>query len=90
MGGLVLAAVAVLAAVFLFGPWAPASDPPALPPTASAVPPSDIGEALATLDNMAETPGAALLRPNTVIDTSREIVESLNERQKLDELGTEE
>jgi hypothetical protein len=57
VSGFVLAAVAALAFVFLFGTGGEtAVSAPALPPTASAVPDSEIGEALANFDSLTEAP----------------------------------
>ena len=96
-GGLVLAAVMVLAFVFLFRTGDEAAvSAPALPPTASAVPDSEIGEALANFDSLTDAPVAIqprpfeeltddplLLQPHRILQQSREVIDGLNEQQKL-------
>lgn len=94
LGGLVLAAVVILAAVFFFKSGEPMSSAPPLPPTAGAVPDSEIGEALATLDQVADAPAPAsrpfenlsddplVLQAKPIVDTSREVAAEVEGQQE--------
>jgi hypothetical protein len=82
VGGLVLAAVLILGFVFLFQSGKPAAQP-SLPPTAAAVPESEIGETLATFDELGS--GPAVLQPGPIMNQSREILDEAVEQQKTRE-----
>lgn len=95
VGGLVLAVLAFLAAIFVLQPGEPISTPPPLPPTAGAVPDSEIGEALATLDTLADAPNQMdgqpfdeltddplMLQSKPILDKTRELADGLEGQQE--------
>ncbi|UQZ90316.1 hypothetical protein C4J81_14325 [Deltaproteobacteria bacterium Smac51] len=98
IGGAVLAAVVVLAVIFLFNSKEEpmAASAPALPPTAASVPDSEIGEALATFDSLTDAPGKIssnpfeelddgplMLQPHIILNKSQEVIDNVNDQQKL-------